>query len=537
MHGVPRCLGLRIGLLSLLATLVLTCTVSPILAEPTRGGTLKFVTANDLKVLDPFWTTAYISRNHDYMIYDVLFALDDNLTVQPQMVNTWEVSQDRLRYTFTLRDGLRWHDGQPVTSADVIASLERWGQRDSQGKLLMRVTDSLQEVNDKTFQLVFKEPFGLVLEALAKPSSNVPFILPARVAATPPDEQIKETIGSGPFIFVKEEWQPGHRVVYVRNPDYLPRPEPASSAAGGKRVYLDRVEWLYIPAPATASAALEAGEVDYWESVPLDFVARLEPNPSLAVAVVDPLGSQGQIRPNHLHPPFHHKKARQALLSMVKQETYLRAGIGDPKFWRPCGAFFMCGSPWETDVASDPVMHQDLQKAKQLMQEAGYDGRPVVLLNNTDNPVNHAMALVTQQLLTKIGVKVDLQSMDWGTLVSRRAEKKAPAEGGWNMFLTSWIFGDLYSLAVNQAADGSCERAWFGWYCSEAMERLRAEWARTEDPAKRQALVEEIQRLAYDEVPYVPLGQWTQRRAYRSHVKGAVPFAAPVLWNVWLDKQ
>jgi len=219
MHGIPRCLSLALGWLFLLATLVLTCTASPILAEPTRGGTLKFVTANDLKVLDPFWTTAYISRNHGYMIYDVLFALDDNLTVQPQMIDTWEVSQDRLRYTFTLRDGLRWHDGQPVTSADVIASLKRWGQRDSQGKLLMRVTDSLQEVNDKTFQLLLKEPFGLVLEALAKPSSNVPFILPARVAATPPDEQIKETIGSGPFIFVKEEWQPGNRVVYVRNPD------------------------------------------------------------------------------------------------------------------------------------------------------------------------------------------------------------------------------------------------------------------------------------------------------------------------------
>ena len=233
MHGSPCYLSRRLGVLSMLITLVLTCTASPILAEPTRGGTLKFVTQNDLKVLDPFWTTAYISRNHGYMIYDVLFALDDNLTVQPQMIDTWEVSPDRLRYTFTLRDGLRWHDGQPVTSADVIASLKRWGQRDSQGKLLMRVTDSMQEVNDKTFQLLLKEPFGLVLEALAKPSSNVPFILPARVAATPPDEQIKETIGSGPFIFVKEEWQPGHRVVYVRNPDYMPRPEPASSAAGG----------------------------------------------------------------------------------------------------------------------------------------------------------------------------------------------------------------------------------------------------------------------------------------------------------------
>jgi peptide/nickel transport system substrate-binding protein len=516
MPGFSGCLRLRKGVIPLVAALLLTVPSAVIPAEPTRGGTLKLITQNDLKVLDPFWTTAYISRNHGYMIYDVLFALDDKLNVQPQMVDTWELSQDRLQYTFTLRDGLQWHDGQPVTSADVIASLRRWGRRDSQGKLLMRATDRMEVVNDKTFQLVLKEPFGLVLEALAKPSSNVPFILPARVAATPADEQIKETIGSGPFTFVKEEWQPGHRVVYVRNPAYVSRPEPPSAAAGGKRVYLDRVEWLYIPAPATASAALEAGEVDYWESVPLDFVARIEHHPGITAAVVDPLGSQGQLRPNHLHPPFDHKKARQARMRLVKQETYLRAGIGDQKFWRPCGAFFMCGSPWETDVASDIVMRQDLQEAKRLMQEAGYDGRPVVLLNNTDNPVSHAMALVTQQLLTKIGVKVDLQSMDWGTLVSRRAEKKSPAEGGWNLFMTSWIFGDLYSPAVNQPIDGSCERSWFGWYCSEAMERLRAEWARTDDPDKRKALVEEIQRLAYNEVPYVPLGQWTQRRAYLS---------------------
>jgi peptide/nickel transport system substrate-binding protein len=471
------------------------------------------------------------------MIYDVLFALDEKLNVQPQMVKTWEVSQDGLQYTFTLRDGLKWHDGQPVTAADVIPSLKRWGQRDGLGKLLMKAMDRLEAVNDTTFRLVLKEPFGLVLDALAKPSSNVPFIMPARIAATPADEQIKEAIGSGPYKFVKEEWQPGHRVVYVRNPDYVPSPEPPSFAAGGKRVYVDRVEWLYIPDPATASAALEAGEVDYWEAPPVDFVARLEQTPNIETPIIDPLGSQLWIRPNHLHPPFNNKKARQALLWMVKQETYLRAAIGDPKYWRPCGAFFMCGGPWETDVASDPVMRQDLEKASRLMKEAGYDGRPVVLLDPTDLPVLHALSLVTQQLLTRIGVKVDLQAMDWSTLVSRRAEKKPPAEGGWNLLHTGWIFGDLFTPALNQGVMGACEGAWFGWYCSEQMEQLRAEWARTLDPVKKKQLTEEIQKLAYDEVPYVPLGQSIGQRAHRNHVKGVLQFPAPILWNVWLDKK
>ncbi|HXH13657.1 MAG TPA: ABC transporter substrate-binding protein [Alphaproteobacteria bacterium] len=534
LHGLSR---LTLCLTIVLGVLLLGGVSSVAAAAPKRGGTLKFIPHADLKVLDPIWTTAYISRNHGYMIYDVLFALDDKLQVQPQMVDTWQMSRDGLQYTFTLRNGLKWHDGQPVTSADVIASLKRWGQRDSLGKLLMKATERFEAVDDNTFRLVLKEPFGLVLDALAKPSSNVPFIMPARIAATPADEQIKETIGSGPYKFVKEEWQPGNRVVYVRNPDYLPRPEPPSFAAGGKHVYVDRVEWLYIPDATTAGAALEAGEVDYWEFPPPDFIARLEKNPDLDVPVADPLGSQGWLRPNHLHPPFNHPKARQALLWMVKQETYLQAAIGNPKFWRPCGAFFMCGSPWETDIASDAVMQQNFEKAKQLMTEAGYDGRPVVLMDPTDISTLHAFTLVTQQLLTKIGVKVDLQAMDWSTLVSRRAEKKPPAEGGWNLFHTSWIFGDLFTPALNQGTVGACDGAWFGWYCSERMEKLRAEWASTLDEARKKQLVEEIQQLAYEEVPYVPLGQWTTQRAHRKYVKGVLQFPAPILWNVWLDKR
>jgi peptide/nickel transport system substrate-binding protein len=505
--------------------------------EPKTGGTLRFIPHADLKVLDPVWTTAYITRNHGYMVYDVLFALDEHLKIQPQMVDSWEMSQDNLRYTFTLRQGLSFHDGTPVTAHDAVASLKRWGQRDVMGKQLMGATARLEALDDKTFVLELKEPFGLVLDALAKPSSNVPFIMPARLAATPADEQVKDVIGSGPFKFVKEEWQPGHRVVYVRNTDYVPRPEPASFGAGGKRVYVDRVEWLYIPDPATANAALEAGEVDYWETPPVDFIAQLEKNPSITISIVDPMGTQGWLRPNHLQPPFNNKKARQALLYMVHQETYLRAAIGDRRFWRTCSAYFICGSPWESEAGAEPFKKQDFEKAKQLLKEAGYDGQPVVLLDPTDIPLLHAATLVTRELLTKIGVKVDLQAMDWSTLISRRAEKKPPAEGGWNLFHTWAVAADVFSPAINAGVASDCEKAWFGWPCSEQIQKLRAQWARTLDPGEKKRLTEEIQRLAYEEVPYVSWGQWFLPAAYRAHVKGVVPFPAPVLWNVWLDKK
>lgn len=523
-------------LLILIGLIFLSLSAGVRAAEPKKGGTLKFIPHADLKVIDPIWTTAYISRNHGYMVYDVLFALDENLQVQPQMVDTWQVSSDGLEYIFTLRDRLQWHDGQPVTAEDAVASIKRWGQRDVTGKLMMEFMASLEVVDPKKFRLTLKEPFGLVLDALAKPSSNVPFIMPARIAATPADEQIKEAIGSGPYKFLSEEWQPGHKVVYIRNDAYMPRREPANFGAGGKRVYVDRVEWLYIPDPATASAALEAGEVDYWESPPLDFISTLEKKSHIRVEPASPLGSQGWLRPNHLHPPFNHEKARQALLWMVNQETYLRAAIGEPRFWKTCPAYFMCGTPNETDIGSEPLMQHDLDKARQLMQEAGYDGRPVVLMDPTDLPVLHAFTLVTQQLLTKIGVKVELQAMDWSTLVSRRAEKKPPAEGGWNLFHTSSDGTNVMSPVNNSGAAGTCEKAWFGWYCSEEMERLRAQWVRTTDETKRKQIIEEIQKLAFKEVPYVSLGQWDYWRAYRDHVQGVLQFPVPVLWNVWLEK-
>jgi peptide/nickel transport system substrate-binding protein len=521
------CHGCRLVLLAVCVLLV--CTAQSLAA----GGTLKVIPHADLKNTDPIWTTAYITRNHGYMIYDTLFSLDAKLQPQPQMVDTWKVSDDGLTYTFTLRPGLQWHDGAPVRAADCVASIKRWGKRDGMGQKLLELTQSLAVVDDRTLTLTLKEPYGLVLPSLGKLSSNVPFMMPERLAQTDAFTQITEHIGSGPFRFVKEEWVPGSKVVYVRNPDYVPRDEPPSFASGGKRVYVERVEWLYIPDPATAQAALAAGEVDYYESPPTDLIPLMQGSPEITVAIIDPLGTQGWLRPNHLHPPFNHKKARQALLWMVNQEDYLRAIIGDPKYWRTCGAYFICGTPLETDVGSEPLMQQDLEKAQQLMQEAGYKGEPIILMDPTDIPVLHGATLVTAQMLRKIGVNVQVQAMDWSTLTSRRAEKKPPEEGGWHLFHTYATGADASSPVNNIGVSGGCvEKAWFGWPCDARLEKLRDTWARTTDAAKQKEVVVELQRVIYDVVPYVNFGQWFLPTAYRSNLKGVIVSPVPFFWNI-----
>ena len=361
--------------------------------------TLRFLPHADLKILDPIWTTAYITRNHGYLVYDTLFGMDEQSQVRPQMVDRTSVSPDGMKYTFTLRDGLRWHDGQPVLSEDCVESLKRWGKKDRFGQLLMAHTREIAAINKKTFTIELAERFGPVVEALGKPSSNVPFMMPARIASTPPDEQIKEIVGSGPFKFLRDEWQPGEQVVYVRNPDYIPRSEVPSGSTGGKKVHLDKIIWRYISDPWDAADNLASGKVDWWEQPPLDFIPKIEQNPDLQTFLFDPLGVQGWLRPNCLHPPFNNKKARQALLNMMDQVTYLAWSVGQSQYYRACRSVFACGGAYNTAIGAEPIMEHDLTKARQLVKDSGYDARPIVVLHVTDIPFLNAAAIVTRQRL------------------------------------------------------------------------------------------------------------------------------------------
>lgn len=509
---------------------VMIGALSPAYAEKV----LRIVPHADLKNLDPIWTTAYITRNHGYMVYDTLFAVDANLKIQPQMVDTWKVSDDGLTYTFTLRAGLKWHDGKPVTAADCIASLKRWGKRDGMGQKLMDFTKSMDAVSDNTFTLTLKEPYGLVLDSIGKISSNTPFMMPKRLAEVDAFEQVPEVIGSGPFKFVKDEWVPGAKIVYVKNTDYVPRSEPASGAAGGKVVKVDRVEWIYIPDPATAMNALVNGEVDLWETPAVDMVPLLRNNADIKIEVIDPLGTQGWLRPNHLHPPFNHPKARRALLYAVNQEEYLQAIVGDPALYKTCPAYFICGTPNESSVGTEALASVNKEKAKQLLKEAGYKGEKIILMQPTDIPVLNNASLVTAQLLRDIGMDVEVQAMDWSTLTSRRAEKKKPSEGGWNVFHTYATGADATSPIANiGVSGGGVEKAWFGWPTDAKTEELRDAFARAPSAEAKKKIIDELQsRLFSEVVPYVNYGQWFQPMAWRKNLSGVVVSPVPFFWNI-----
>ena len=494
--------------------------------------TLKMVAHSDLKVLDPIWTTAFITRNHGYMVYDTLFAKDEKLQIQPQMVDKWTVSDDKLTWTFTLRDGLEWHDGKPVLAEDCVASLKRWGARDALGQQLMASTGELKVLDAKTFQLVLKGPFGLVLEALGKPSSTVPFMMPKRVADTDPFKQIDDYIGSGPFIFKKDEWKPGEKVVYLRNAKYKPRAEPPSMLAGGKVVKLDRVEWIAITDPLTAVNALQQGEIDVIEVPVPDLFPMLKADKNVSLFGWNALGSQIIMRMNHLHPPFNNLKARQAAMYAIAQEDFLRAQVGDPDIYRVCNAPLVCGSPYEKNYG-DLLIKPNLEKARQLLKESGYDGTPIIMMQATDLQSSNQLPPVGKQALEKVGFKVDLQAMDWQTVVGRRAKKEPPAQGGWNIFYTTTVTVDADNPAGNSFTSGGCDKAWFGWPCDPEMEKLRASYAVESDPAKRKQIALAVSDRVMDQGTYIVLGQYKAFGAYRKdRISGWLAGPVPVWWNV-----
>src|SRR5467141_3630947 len=465
------------------------------------GKTITAVMHSDLRVIDPGFTTAYITRDHGYMVYDTLLATDSSFKIQPQMAD-WKISDDKLTYTFTLRDGLKWHDGAPVTAEDCVASLKRWGRNDNMGQKLMDFTASIEPTDAKSFALKLKEPYGLVLESIGKPSSYVPFMMPKRMAEAPTDKPLPELIGSGPFKFVAAEFQPGVKAVYQKNADYVPRKEAPSWTSGGKVVKVDRVEWITMPDAQTAVNALQSGDIDFMENPPFDLLPALTSNKDLKVGTLNKLGFQTIGRMNFLYPPFDNVKVRRAAFVAMNQKDVLDAMVGNPEYYRICGAVFICGAPLATDVGSETLVKGNgMAEAKKALAESGYDGTPVVIMAPGDVVTLQAQPIVSAQLLREAGFKVDLQATDWQTVVARRASQKPPKEGGWNMFFTNWVGADVVNPIANFSIGGRGKNGgWFGWAESPKIEQMKDAFARSSSPEEQKKIAADIQKEAFDQV-------------------------------------
>ena len=506
-------------------------------ARPPRQA--RMVPHGDLNVLDPIWTTQNMAAYHGAMMYDTLYGIDANFVPQPQMVGKTDISADRKTYTMELRPGLKWHDGTAVTARDCVASLRRWQTKDGAGQHLFERVADTPVVDEKTFRIVLKEPYGLLLDALAKTSTPLCVMMKAEIAATDPNTQITKHIGSGPFKFIEAEYRPGSRVVYERNPDYVPRSEPASGIAGGKRVMLDRVIWDIIPDAQTAASALMAGEVDFFEVPPIDILPALSATPGVKVEVFNKLGNIGQIRLNHLHPPFNNLSARKAAQLAISQEDIQRAAVGDPKYYRTCGSNFTCGSAMGVEDGADALMlgapmAQRQARARELLKESGYDGRPIVLLHATNIHVMNQTMLVVAQNLRQIGMNVQLASTDWGAVVTRRSNQSPPDQGGWNVFYT-YSGGNSAASPISLFAHAAVGRkGWFGWPENPQIETMRNEWAAASTLDARKAVASRMNRTMIDYVHDVKTGQWVAPVAYRGdrlrnmvQVPEVVPW-----WNV-----
>ena len=499
---------------------------------PDNSRVLRVAPHADLKTLDPVFASIVITRMHGLMIYESLFAWDSQLNPHPQMVESFETAPDGLTWRFRLREGLRFHDGQPVSSGDVVASLRRWMRRDTVGGKLLEYTDALEVIDARSFALRLKRPTGMVPFALGSAVGQIPVIMRESDAATDPMKPVTEAIGSGPFRFNRGEWRSGAKVVYDRNPDYIPRSEPADGLAGGRVVKLDRVEWHIMPDPATAAAALQTGEIDIWEQPGQDLIPVITRNRDIRVERVTSLANQAMLRPNHMYPPFNDPRARLALAYATSQADFMAAGFGDEQWWKPCGSYYICGSPNGTEAGAAPYAKPDLERARQLLAESGYRGEKLVLNSSYDIAPIGRMAEVAAESLKKIGMNVEVQFADWGTVTTRQQNRKSVAEGGWNLFVTTASGATMQSPITNIGTNMSCERAWAGWPCDAEAERLRNAVVEAPDAAAAKAATEALHLRLAEVQPYLVLGQYDQPYARRANVSGMLNAPVMLFWNI-----
>jgi peptide/nickel transport system substrate-binding protein len=525
-------IGLRAKLGAICAGLLAAAVISPGARASDR--TVRASLNTELQSLDPVYASVNATRVFSYLVFDTLIAIDSAGTYHPQMLESWEISPDRLSYTFRLRDGLGWSDGAPVTSEDCIASIKRWATREAFGGQLIAATGDFRVVDPKTFELHLKRPFAFVIEALGKPGIIIPIMMPARLAKLDASKPVPEVVGSGPFLFRRNEWRPGERAIFDRNPNYHPRAEPPDGLSGGKAVHIDRVDLVSMPDQATRVAALQTGELDLLEVVPFDFVDVLQKDPDVTVASQRGIQQMMDvISINHLQPPFNNVLMRRALQAAVGQEDVMAAyGLPKNMYQTRCLSIYMCNAPGTTDAGTDFSKSAGIERARMLLKEAGYNNEKVVFLHAATSALLDPVGLVVADQMRQAGFNVDFRTSDYATVAERRRSRAPVENGGWSVAPIVWNGIDMVNPLSDPTVSYNCTENNPGWYCDPTMTALLQRYSESDDPAQRKQLEAQIQTEFHSNVNLVLAGQFSAPMAYRSTLQNVVPFAFPVFWGM-----
>jgi peptide/nickel transport system substrate-binding protein len=506
----------------------------PVAAQP-EDRSIKLVLNVGLQILDPIAGPSFVTRNFAYMVFDTLVSMDSKGQYKPQMLESWTSSDDKLTWTFKLRPKLIFSDGAPVTAEDCVASLKRWGNRDNIGRRLMAATKSLTATGTESFVLELLRPFGAVIEALGKPSVQVPFIMPARIASvTPATTPVKEIVGSGPFLFLRDQWVPGERAVFRRNPAYVPRDEPADGLAGGKVARAEQVEFINMADPGLRAAALQTNEVDYLEYAPTDYLERFRSDKSLVLSKAGGISQiMGAISVNQRQPPFDNVLMRRALqAALVRTDTLAAHGLPADMVKPDCVSMFMCGTPYSTEAGGDIIRNPSIAKSKALLAEAGYKGEPIAWLQPADSALINPLGQVVMDLLKQAGFNLDVQTSDWSSIAARWNQNAPVGQGGWNLVPVVYTGFDMSDPLGNPGIGYNCTDNKTWGYCAAALTPLIQQFEAESDRQKRLEIAGQMQTIAYENVNFPVTGQFSAPAIWRSNLKGVIDFGFPIMWNM-----
>jgi peptide/nickel transport system substrate-binding protein len=518
-----------------LGTAAATVLAAPAVKAAGDPKLLRFIPQADIALLDPTFAPALVTRNHAFMVYDTLYGVDDELHPRPQMAAGHAIEDDGKVWKITLRDGLRFHDGERVLARDAVASLKRWAKRDVYAISVFTQVDELEALSDNVLQFRLKRPFRLLADLLGKPNPFAPVVMPERLALTEPGQQVSEIVGSGPYRFVMRERVPGSLAVYQRDADYIPRTDgPPAGTAGPKIANFERVEWHTIPDSGTAAAALQSGEMDWWEQANSDLLPLLRRNQELTVDVIDTLGYYAVLRFNHLLPPFSNAGIRRALLGAFSQTDMMTAVAGDDRsMWTAGVGTFTPRSPLANDAGMEVLNGpRDLAKVKRDIAAVGYNGERFIFLVPTDLPAINAMSEVAAEVFRKLGMNMDYQALDWATVAQRLNSQEPLEKGGWSLNANYAPGYSASSPAAHGFLRGIGRKGLFGWPDMPRIEELRSAWIDATDPEEQKRICREIQIQAFRDVPYIPLGAFFFASAYRKDLTGMLKGSVPMFTNL-----